>query len=222
MMSGHVVKPPPLSLSDLKSFDRSTLRKTETTVTNPDGSRIVEGKDDEGNPYRRPSESSLHGFVMDTIDDLQVAEVRPGLIIGPQDVAHDFDLLKQHGVTHILNVATGIENSFPDQFHYQTQEFRDLPEFPIFHGFDRAINFIDEARTSDGCVLVHCNAGISRSAAIVMAYLITKEGLSVNDAFSLLRSKWPVTCPNPGFLIQLQNLYDSLHPKSDLQNFTLL
>lgn len=103
---------------------------------------------------------------------------------------------------------------FPDKFIYQTQEFLDLPEFPIFKGFENAIDFIDKGRNSNGCVLVHCNAGISRSAAIVMAYLIKKEGMSVNEAFSFLRSKRPATCPNPGFMIQLQNLYDSLHPKT--------
>ncbi|BFZ01448.1 hypothetical protein BsWGS_04487 [Bradybaena similaris] len=214
-MAGHGFRPPPLNLSDVKCFNKNSLRKTETTVTNPDGSRIIEGKDEEGNPYRRPSESSCHGFVLDLAEDLQVAEVKPGVIMGSQDVAHDFDLLKQHGVTHILNVATGVENLFPDQFIYQTQEFLDLPEFPIFQGFESAINFIEEAIKANGCVLVHCNAGVSRSAAVIMAYLIKKEGMTINDAFSYLRSKRPAICPNPGFLIQLQNLYDSLHPQTD-------
>lgn len=112
-------------------------------------------------------------------------------------------------------MATGIENMFPDLFKYQTQEFLDLPEFPILRGFDSAIDFIDEALQTGGCVLVHCNAGVSRSAAVVMAYLIKKEGMTVNDAFSFLRSKRPAICPNPGFLIQLQCFYDSLHAESD-------
>ena len=132
------------------------------------------------------------------------------LFSGSQDVAHDMETLKKHGVTHILNVATGVENMFPQEFVYQTQEMRDLPEFPIFHDFDKAISFIDQCKKLNGRVLVHCNAGISRSAAIVMAYLIQNEGMNVNDAFSYLRSKRPATCPNPGFLIQLENLYSSL------------
>lgn len=81
-MAGHGVKPPPLNLSDVRSFDKSALRKTETTVTNADGSRIIEGRDADGNLYRRPSESSCHGFVIDLAEDLQVAEVRPGIIMG--------------------------------------------------------------------------------------------------------------------------------------------
>ena len=131
---------------------------------------------------------------------------------GSQDVAHDLETLKKHGVTHILNVATGVENKFPNDFTYQTQEFRDLPEFPIYYGFEKAIDFIDGCRKSGGCVFVHCNAGISRAATTVMAYLIKKHNMGVDESFSLLRSKRPATCPNPGFLMQLQTFYDSLHP----------
>uniref|UniRef100_A0A0B6ZLR9 Protein-serine/threonine phosphatase n=1 Tax=Arion vulgaris TaxID=1028688 RepID=A0A0B6ZLR9_9EUPU len=213
-MAGQGAKPPPLDLSGVKSFDKNLLRKTETTVTNPDGTRVIEGKDVLGNVYSRPSEPS-HGFVVSNAEDLQVAEVKPGIIMGSQDVAQNLDLLKHYGVTHILNVATGVENAFPEQFKYQTQEFLDLPEFPIFRGFDSAINFIDEAVQANECVLVHCNAGVSRSATVVMAYLIKREGMTVNEALSLLRSKRPAVCPNPGFLVQLQNLYDSLHKGSE-------
>lgn len=81
-MAGHGMKPPPLNLADVHKFDKAALRKTETTITNPDGSRIIEGKDDQGVPYRRASDSSQHGFVLDTSEDLQVAEVRPGLLMG--------------------------------------------------------------------------------------------------------------------------------------------
>ncbi|KAH9520257.1 dual specificity phosphatase 19 [Bulinus truncatus] len=210
-MAGHGVKPSPLNLTDLKQFDKNALRKTETLITNTDGSRVIEGKDEQGNLYRRPSSSSQHGFVVDWSEDLQVAEVREGLLMGSQDVAHDLDTLRLHGVTHILNVASGIENLFPDLFTYLSLEFRDLPEFPIIQGFQKAINFIDDARKANGCVLVHCNAGISRSAAVVMAYLIKTERMTVNEAFSFLRSKRPAICPNPGFMIQLQNFYDNLY-----------
>ncbi|GFS02148.1 dual specificity protein phosphatase 19 [Elysia marginata] len=212
-MASQGVKPPPLKLSDLKSFDRNALRKTETLITHADGTRIIEGKDDQGVTYRRPSTSSQHGFVLDTAEDLQVAEVSSFLLMGSQDAAHDMETLRKHGVTHILNVATGVENMFPQDFVYQTQEIRDLPEFPIFHGFERAIKFIDQCKNLNGRVLVHCNAGISRSAAIVMAYLIQTEGMNVNDAFSYLRSKRPATCPNPGFLIQLETFYQNIHTK---------
>lgn len=115
-------------------------------------------------------------------------------------------------------MACGVDNIFSDRIVYQTQEFRDLPDFPIFYGFERATEFIDKARQANGCVLVHCNAGISRSAAVVMAYLIKTEGMTVNKAFSYLRSKRPPTCPNPGFMIQLESYYTSIHSNADFNS----
>ena len=36
------------------------------------------------------------------------------LVVGSQDAAHDYPVLKELGVTHILNVGYGIPNAFPD------------------------------------------------------------------------------------------------------------
>lgn len=43
-----------------------------------------------------------------------MCRVMEGLFIGSQDAAHNLEGLKKAGVTHILNVATGIGNAFPE------------------------------------------------------------------------------------------------------------
>ena len=68
--------------------------------------------------------SSVAGFVVDTQPDLRVSRVLPWLLLGrwlsgctifylfpsfSQDVAADHALLQREGVTHVLNVATGVE-----------------------------------------------------------------------------------------------------------------
>eukprot|EP00249_Psilotum_nudum_P015413 c25314_g1_i1 orf=370-1185(+) len=65
-------------------------------------------------------------------------------------------------------------------------------------------DFIDEGRRQGGAVLVHCIAGVSRSAAIVIAYLMKIEKLPWRTAMESLRLKHEKVCPNPGFLQQLQ------------------
>lgn len=55
----------------------------------------------------------------------------------------------------------------------------------------------------DGVVLVHCNAGVSRAAAVVIGFLMNSERLSFARAFSLVKNARPVACPNPGFMEQL-------------------
>ena len=140
--------------------------------------------------------------------------VHASLQTGSQDVAHNLELLEKHNVTHILNVASHVNNLFPEKFTYLSLDLRDLPEFPIFKAFPEALDFIDTALDSQGCVLVHCNAGISRSSTIVLAHLMKKKGMSLNDAFAYLRSKRPSSFPNPGFMIQLKTYEESLGNES--------
>jgi protein-tyrosine phosphatase len=107
-------------------------------------------------------------------------------------------------------VAAHVTNLYPDRFTYLTLDLRDLPEFPILKVLPQAIEFIDETLEGNGCCLVHCNAGISRSATIVLAYLMKKKGMTLNQAFTFLRSKRPSSLPNPGFMIQLKTYEESL------------
>jgi len=46
---------------------------------------------------------------------------------------------------------------------------------------------------------VHCYAGVSRSATIVIAYLMAEMNMGFMDAFSFTKSKRFVVFPNFGF-----------------------
>lgn len=60
-----------------------------------------------------------------------------------------------------------------------------------------------------GKVLVHCARGISRSAALVLAYLMLREGLTLVEAVEAVRSHRNIL-PNAGFLKQLSQLDSAL------------
>lgn len=55
-----------------------------------------------------------------------------------------------------------------------------------------------------GVVLVHCAQGISRSASILIGYLMSREGLSYETALAQLQATRPSVQPNQGFALQLQ------------------
>lgn len=57
----------------------------------------------------------------------------------------------------------------------------------------------------DGVVLVHCNAGVSRSSSVVIGYLMLREGLTFDDAYGQVKLARPSIRPNPGFYAQLQH-----------------
>jgi len=54
-----------------------------------------------------------------------------------------------------------------------------------------------------GAVLVHCVAGVSRSASICLAYLLKYRTRSLRAAYHLMCEKRPLVRPNIGFWRQL-------------------
>ncbi|XP_042370482.1 dual specificity protein phosphatase 19-like, partial [Plectropomus leopardus] len=108
-------------------------------------------------------------------------------------------------VSHVLNVAYGVDNLFADQLVYKTLQVLDLPETDITSYLEECGSFIDQAREQDGVVLVHCNAGVSRSSSIVIGYLMLREGLSFDDAYGQVKLARPSIRPNAGFYRQLQS-----------------
>ena len=53
--------------------------------------------------------------------------------------------------------------------------------------------------------MVHCVQGVSRSATLVLAFLLTRRGMRLLAATSLLLQARDI-CPNDGFLRQLAEL----------------
>ncbi len=64
----------------------------------------------------------------------------------------------------------------------------DHEAFDISYYFDQSNNFIEEERKRTN-VLVHCMAGVSRSVALVIAYLIRHSNMSYDDAFAFVKSR---------------------------------
>nr|XP_057937374.1 dual specificity protein phosphatase 19-like [Doryrhamphus excisus]XP_057937375.1 dual specificity protein phosphatase 19-like [Doryrhamphus excisus]XP_057937376.1 dual specificity protein phosphatase 19-like [Doryrhamphus excisus]XP_057937377.1 dual specificity protein phosphatase 19-like [Doryrhamphus excisus] len=191
---------------EIQSFSRTRLKRQCTRVTSLSGRRIIETwkgsmmtvVDDPVPPEK------LLGYVPDTSWDLQVGVVKPYLLLGSQDAAHDFSTLRKHKVSHILNVAFGVENVFPDLFIYKTVSILDHPDTDLVPHLQECCDFIQQAKTEKGVVLVHCNTGISRAPAAIIGYLMSCDDQSFDDAFSFVKAARPTACPNPGFLDQLR------------------
>lgn len=80
---------------------------------------------------------------------------------------------------------------------------RDMENENLLDSLDACLDFIEQSR-KEGSVLVHCFAGVSRSAAIIAAYLMKTEQLSQEDAIESLRQSCEFVCPNDGFLDQVK------------------
>lgn len=69
-----------------------------------------------------------------------------------------------------------------------------------------AAGFIHKALSGGGSAVVHCAAGASRSATVVLAYLVIHDGQPLRQAFGKLWAARPCTWPNDGFMEALINL----------------
>lgn len=72
-------------------------------------------------------------------------------------------------------------------------------------------DFINEAIEKDRTVLVHCFAGVSRSPAVVAAYLVLHENNTVQDAIDKIHDARPCVDIGPWFVRDLESIYRAKH-----------
>ncbi|XP_032685919.1 serine/threonine/tyrosine-interacting protein-like isoform X2 [Odontomachus brunneus] len=155
----------------------------------------------------------------------QMQEVVPGLFLGPYSAASrsKLDSLLEHGITHIVCVRQDIEANFirpnfPDKFKYLVLNIADTATENIIQHFQNVKTFIDEGLNSGGQVLVHGNAGISRSAALVLAYMMETYGLSQTQAYAIVQQRRFCINPNEGFMTQLREYEPIYQAQKTLRN----
>jgi len=141
-----------------------------------------------------------------------------GIIIGNGETVCDLDYLKSVGATHVLNTAE--QHVQVSQARYASRGINyygfhvdDLPHCNISRYFHRSTEFIDRAVTGGGLVVVNCYMGLSRSASVVIAYLMTKHNMSFQRALDFVKKSRGVR-PNEGFVRQLRDLEFSLQRKT--------
>lgn len=154
-----------------------------------------------------------------------VDRVLGGIYIGSlRAIQEHYPLRAQLGITHILSTV-----NFEVIPEYLVRKGYTVKNIPVRDdGASDIMQFINDAnRFIDSClypeepernpelrdlkrvphrghVLVHCHAGVSRSAAFVIAYLMYRYGLSLAAAFHAVKRKRPQVQPNEGFWRQLE------------------
>ncbi|XP_044271205.1 dual specificity protein phosphatase Mpk3 isoform X1 [Tribolium madens] len=134
-------------------------------------------------------------------------EILPYLFLGNAANSEDSQSLERHGIQYILNVTPDLPNVFENVGHYKYMQIPITDHWSqnLASHFPEAIEFIDEARSNQKGILVHCLAGVSRSVTITVAYLMYKCSLNLNDAFNVVRSHKSNIAPNFHFMEQLYN-----------------
>ena len=116
----------------------------------------------------------------------EINQITDTIYLGNVEAAFDIPKLKKLGIRKILTVMSAFGNHYSENaFIHKTIDIDDDYESNIICYFKECLLFMGGYDK----VFVHCAAGMSRSATIVVAYLMWKRKLSLNEAIKFVKKK---------------------------------
>ncbi|KAH8421535.1 hypothetical protein KR009_012137 [Drosophila setifemur] len=138
---------------------------------------------------------------------VSIDEIETGLFLSNLTAATHMKTLRKFKITHILTL-----DSVPLPQHILGARFitnkyiqiADMAREDILQHLEGCVDFITTALEQQGNVLVHCYLGVSRSSAMVIAYMMKRHNLDFQPAYELVKAKRRFVQPNLGFRNQLK------------------
>ena len=166
-------------------------------------------------PASSSSFSPTSGFSFSAVEISKIPLPNGRVIfLGNAEDAANCNLLNKLGIRFILNVSHNIP--FPDfykknNFDFLRIDIKDCASITLEDYFTGAFEFINKALDSSKCILIHCQAGISRSPSFVIGYLMYHFKYTFDYAFQYVKKYRSIIQPNLSFHLQLQTYEDSIH-----------
>jgi predicted protein tyrosine phosphatase len=142
--------------------------------------------------------------------------VNEQIYIGSTQSANTSNKMKELGITHIIVVGSELMCKFPDEYIYTHIKINDTYDENILENLDKITENIDSIINNkpDNKILIHCAAGISRSASILIAYLMRYTEMKTYElAYNFLHEKRSIINPNTNFIEQLKVYEKKLNKK---------
>lgn len=139
-----------------------------------------------------------------------ISEIIPGTLWLSSGIHAIGPGVKELGITHIVNATNKcIPNAFENEnVEYLNVDIDDEESAVIWPYFKEVATFLGKAElTGRSRCLVHCMVGVSRSATLVVAYLMLRNPhLSLRESFYQVKSARDIIAPNPSFARELMRL----------------
>lgn len=148
-----------------------------------------------------------------------LSEITDSLFVGSRPRVGDTAALKAAGITHVVSCLPEGERAsvafLCADFECLFVPLEDAIEADLSAALPEVFSFAAKATGADAQarILVHCEVGVSRSAAVAIALVMESEKRAFFDAFSRVRSKRPDVLPNIGFASRLQRLEHAMLPE---------
>ena len=126
---------------------------------------------------------------------MYVVEILPGLWLGDEQSALDIDFLESKNIEMVINCSleAGFANTpqIKKKIRLNIQDNLKPEEInKMYINLTRVVEAMKE-NIRNCNILVHCKAGIQRSATIICAFLMKYANMSMEDAMLCIKSKKP-------------------------------
>ncbi len=149
---------------------------------------------------------------------LDLSIITSDLLMGSQLVTQeDLALLKSLGVRGVLSLqedrdlaVLGLrfesirQMALEHGIDLRRCPIRDIDPSDLVQNLPKALDELQELLTECGRVYVHCTAGINRSAGVLLAFLVRRRLMPVQDALQLIRSRRPIISPYSSLIAMLE------------------
>jgi len=149
----------------------------------------------------------------------QLAKITDELYISSA-TAVTADRLRRSAITLVINCTIEVPLIHVPDVETMKINVDDLPSARIGLYFDRCADRIKMVHDRGGRTLVHCAAGVSRSASICIAYLMKYHRMSLREAYAHMKACRQIIRPNPGFFRQLIDYETRLFGKATVAMVT--
>ena len=137
----------------------------------------------------------------------EITHIDNNIYLGNAYNASNFTYLKSFNIKIIINASNEINNYFPEEFtYYKLLDIYDDNKSKINIYFDKFINIINDNKNKN--ILIHCYMGSSRSACLVLLYLIKVKKLNIDNAIQFLKKKSDTFNINIKFLNEIKSYID--------------
>jgi dual specificity phosphatase 12 len=140
-------------------------------------------------------------------------EIIPGIWLGNKRAALNDKWLKQNNISVVFNATKDLPFSpsikkqyrIPVDDNLQPEEIRNMTQWS-----HEAVYRVLEEQNKGNKILIHCAAGMQRSAAIMAMYLIVTRGISWHQAITYIQGIRPIAFrPAPNFKDSIIEFYKS-------------
>ncbi|KAG8508067.1 Dual specificity protein phosphatase 18 [Galemys pyrenaicus] len=158
-------------------------------------------------PTQAAPQPSVHGL----------SQITSSLYISNGVAANNKSMLSSNHITTVINVSVEVVNAVYEDIQYVQVPVADAPSSRLYDFFDPIADHIHSVEMKQGRTLLHCVAGVSRSAALCLAYLMKYHAMTLLDAHTWTKSCRPIIRPNNGFWEQLIHYEFELYSKNTVR-----